>query len=73
MRALCWKFTRVQCKPRYEEVATPDQFNLQYEDVTLDTADHVKVKAYYMMQRRDVDSTSKEASEEDVAVRVIHV
>jgi len=36
------------------EVSTPSDYNLDYEDVVLDTPDHVKVRAYLLVQRRNL-------------------
>lgn len=36
------------------EVSTPSDYNLDYEDVVLDTPDHVKVRAYLLVQRKNL-------------------
>ena len=45
------------------DVPVPTQYGLPYEDLELDTADHVKVHAYLLKQRADLPdgSTSVEA------------
>lgn len=36
------------------EVSKPSDYDLDYEDVVLDTPDHVKVRAYLLVQRRNI-------------------
>ncbi|KAG9026359.1 hypothetical protein FRB95_008923 [Tulasnella sp. JGI-2019a] len=39
------------------EVSTPLQYNMCYHDITLETTDNIRVKAYLMLQRQDVPAT----------------
>ncbi len=55
-----------------EAVASPADHGMNYEDLTLETPDKVKIKAYVLIQRRHLpgESTSedkvvKDAAEED--------
>ena len=36
------------------DVPKPTDFGLQYEDVALDTPDHIKVRAYLLVQRKNI-------------------
>lgn len=37
---------------------TPMQYNMIYHDVTLESYDNLRIKAYLMLQRREVPTTS---------------
>ena len=61
------------------EVAVPSEFGLPYEELILDTPEHVKVRAYLLLQRKDLaqddavvhqGTGDKNMSDEDV--RHIH-
>lgn len=36
------------------DVSTPADFGLPYEELILDTPDHVKVRAYLLMQKKEL-------------------
>ena len=36
------------------DVSVPSDYGLPYEELILDTPDHVKVRAYLLMQRKDL-------------------
>lgn len=36
------------------DVPKPTDFGLQYEDIALDTPDHIKVRAYLLVQRKNI-------------------
>lgn len=40
------------------DVAVPLQYNMCYHDVTLETPDNVRIKAYLMLQREDVPASA---------------
>ncbi|KAG8968581.1 hypothetical protein FRC05_001506 [Tulasnella sp. 425] len=40
-----------------QTVATPMEYNMIYHDVTLETPDNVRIRAYLMLQREDVPNT----------------
>ncbi|KAG8883915.1 hypothetical protein FRB97_005589 [Tulasnella sp. 331] len=40
------------------DVATPMQYNMCYHDVTLETPDNIRIKAYLMLQRQEVPATN---------------
>ncbi|KAG9029080.1 hypothetical protein FS837_003640 [Tulasnella sp. UAMH 9824] len=40
-----------------QTVATPMEYNMIYHDVTLETPDKLKIRAYLMLQREDVPNT----------------
>lgn len=56
---------------RFVEVSTPMDYGLPYEDLTLDTSDGVRIKAYLLLQRRYLPGDHADGkplvSEEDVA------
>lgn len=39
-------------------MATPENYGLPYEDLTLDTVDGIKIKCYLLLQRKQIDSLS---------------
>jgi hypothetical protein len=64
----------IPSRPRFRssvEVSTPMDHGLPYEDLTLDTSDGVRIKAYLLLQRRylpgDHANGKPLVSEEDVA------
>ena len=48
------------------EVATPDQYHLPYEDVVLDTSDHVKVRAYLILIQKGEEFSNETEGKEKV-------
>jgi abhydrolase domain-containing protein 13 len=47
----------------FEDVPTPADHGLPYEDVTLDTPDGIKIKCYLLVQRRHLAGNATEDKE----------
>lgn len=60
------RYTRLKLRSCRSDVAKPSLVGLPYEDVTITTSDHVKIKAYVIPARRNFISTAelKEMNEE---------
>lgn len=48
------------------EVSTPSDYKLDYEDVVLDTPDHVKVRAYLLVQRKNLPQATSMGVADDM-------
>ena len=43
---------------QFLEVETPRDHGLEYQDITLETIDGIKIKCYLMLQRKDIEMDS---------------